>query len=264
MHNPVIIAGAGPGDEELITIKLLKALKVADIIIVDRLVNPAIISNNCKPGVIIHQAGKQGYNQYSYTQAEINGLLIAYAQTGKKVLRLKGGDVTIFSNLLDELETLTANNIPYEIIPGITAAAGAAAYGGIPLTAKGYSHGVQFLSFNQSSDFTQHEWERIAASKDTLVFYMGGKNINRLVQQLIAHGLNDTTPIAIISQATTPHQHIEVFTLREYAVEFVHAPYTSPTLIVIGNVASLYKKFNWFKTAEKAGSIFKELAKNKG
>ncbi|HEX7845774.1 MAG TPA: SAM-dependent methyltransferase, partial [Chitinophagaceae bacterium] len=129
----VILAGAGPGDPELITLKLQKNLAIADVIITDRLVNPLIIEENAKPGAEVILAGKQGYNDASATREQINALMTTHALLGKTVLRLKGGDVAFFSNVLDELITLKQHNIPFEIIPGITAASGASAYAAIPL-----------------------------------------------------------------------------------------------------------------------------------
>ncbi len=259
MIYPVVLAGAGPGDEELITIKLQKNIAIADIIITDRLVNPLIITNHCNSNALIIQAGKQGYNQNSYTQSEINTLIVAHASAGKRVLRLKGGDIALYSNILDELEALLANQIPFQIIPGISAFSGASAYAGIPLTAKGFSRGVQILSFNQTSEYTNADWQRMAASKDSLVVYMGGKNMQLLVALLVENGLDAATPIAIISEATTAYQNIQVNTLKGLLDHFPDAPFISPSLIIIGAVVELYKKFNWFKSTGEVGSVFNEL-----
>jgi uroporphyrin-III C-methyltransferase len=183
----VILAGAGPGDTELITIKLSKALQQADVIITDRLVNPDIIKNYARPDARIIIAGKQGYNDTSVSQEEINQFLINYATEGYTIVRLKGGDVAFFSNVLDELIALQKNNISFEIIPGITAASGASAYAGIPLTARGYSQAVQFLTFNPNSYYSSERWKELAKSNDTLVFYMAAKNINDLVELLLRY-----------------------------------------------------------------------------
>src|SRR5258706_6241835 len=142
----VVLAGAGPGDPDLITLKALRYIKAADVIIVDRLVDQSLL-NHAKLGVKIFFVGKEGGNPCSFTQESINQLLVAEAQLGRLVLRLKGGDISFFSNVLSELETLVENNITYEIIPGVTAASGAAAYAGIPLTARGYSSSVRLLTY---------------------------------------------------------------------------------------------------------------------
>jgi len=179
-EGKVIIAGAGPGDAELITLKLQKRLREADVIITDRLVNPIIISTHAKKDAQILFAGKKGFDENSFSQEEVTALIIEQALDGKTVLRLKGGDVAFFSNVLDELQALVDKNIPYEIIPGITAASGASAFAGIPLTARGYSQGVQFLTFNPNSQYSPDKWKSLAHTNDTLVFYMASKNINDL------------------------------------------------------------------------------------
>src|SRR5688572_18904221 len=174
----VILAGAGPGDAELITVKLRQRLAEADVIIVDRLVNPEIIDRYASKNALTLMTGKQGFHDGSVAQADINKLIVGHARNGKTVLRLKGGDVAFFSNMLDELVALQENDIPFEIIPGITAASGASAYAGIPLTARGYAKGVQFITFNPCSHYTPEKWKTWAASNDTLVFYMAAGNLS--------------------------------------------------------------------------------------
>lgn len=254
----VILAGAGPGDPELITVKLQKRLQTADVIIVDRLVNPDIIAKNASPQATVIEVGKQGYHDASISQTEINSLIIEHAIDGKTVLRLKGGDVAFFSNVLDELTSLRKNNIPYEIIPGITAASGASAYSGIPLTARGYSQGVKFISFNPSIDFNDEKWKCLANEDDTLIFYMSTKNINTLSEKLLQHSQNPLTPLAVIEQATTKHQQIHLSTLKDCTVELSGKTFSSPSLVIVGNVVKLYKDFNWFRPKETS-SVFKNL-----
>ncbi|MFY7900286.1 MAG: uroporphyrinogen-III C-methyltransferase [Chitinophagaceae bacterium] len=257
----VIIAGAGPGDADLITLKLQKALAVADVIITDRLVNPDIISNHAPKNVTVILAGKQGYNNASYTQDEINELIATHALQGKKVLRLKGGDVAFFSNVLDELQTVVQYDIPFEIIPGITAAAGASAYTGIPLTARGYAQGVQWITFNPSTNYNSDKWRYLAATDDTLVFYMASKNVIHLAELLLRYMGKKDVPLAIIEQATTPHQKINISSLRKCASDFANKTFSSPSLVVVGQVVELYEQFKWFQTDPVEGSIFKELEK---
>jgi uroporphyrin-III C-methyltransferase len=254
----VTIAGAGPGDAELITLKLQKRLAFADVIITDRLVNPDIIATHARKNAEILLAGKQGYNDNSFSQEEVTALIVQYALQGKNVLRLKGGDVAFFSNVLDELQALTEKNIPFEIIPGITAASGASAYTGIPLTARGYSQGVQFLTFNPTSHYSPDSWRQIAVSSDTLVFYMAAKNITDLAELLLRYTRKPSTPLAIIEQATTIHQQVHITTLKNCAVDFAGKQFSSPSLVIIGDVVKLHEQFNWYQTS-KAGSIFKEL-----
>lgn len=254
----VIIAGAGPGDADLITVKLQKKLSEADVIITDRLVNPDIISQYAKKDALVLQAGKQGYNDASVSQEQINAMIVEHALNGKIVLRLKGGDIAFFSNVLDELTAILDNHIPFEIIPGITAASGASAYAGIPLTARGYSQGVQFITFNPKSYYSPERWKELAKTNDTLVFYMAAKNITDVAELLLRYSRKPLTPMAIIEQATTPHQQIHTTTLKNCLIEFAGKQFSSPSLVIVGEVVKLYNSFNWF-TGSEEGSVFKEL-----
>lgn len=254
----VTLAGAGPGDAELITVKLQKRLATAAVIISDRLVNPEIIQTHASGDALLIQAGKQGYNDASYTQEEVTALLIQHASEGKNVLRLKGGDVAFFSNVLDELNALTENNIPFEIIPGITAASGASAYAGIPLTARGYAQGVQFVSYNPNHCFSTDQWKHIAKGNDTLVFYMASRNIIALAEMMLRYCKNPARPIAVIEQATTVHQQVYTSTLKDCAADFENRNFSSPSLVIIGDVVSLREQFNWFSTAG-TGTVFAPL-----
>jgi uroporphyrin-III C-methyltransferase len=254
----VTLAGAGPGDAELITVKLQKRLAEADVIITDRLVNPDITDQYASSHALIVLAGKQGYNNASLSQAEINSLIIEHALNGKKVLRLKGGDVAFFSNVLDELIALQENDIPFEIIPGITAASGASAYAGIPLTARGYSKTVQFATFNPHSYYSPEKWKSLAATNDTLVFYMAAKNVTDLAELLLRYSRKPLTPLAVIEQAATPHQQVHITTLNDCRKDFEGKEFSSPSLIIIGEVVKLHQQFNWF-TSYEPGSVFREL-----
>jgi uroporphyrin-III C-methyltransferase len=257
----LILAGAGPGDPELITLKLQRRLTEADVIITDRLVNPAIIEQHAQPDAEIVLAGKQGYNEASVSQQEINGLIVKHALEGKTVLRLKGGDVAFFSNVLDELKTAATHNLPVEIIPGITAAAGASAYTGIPLTARGYAQGVQLLTFNPGSMYTPEKWKQLSATADTLVFYMSAKNITGLAEMLLRYSRRPATPLAVVEQATTPHQQVHTTTLQQCASDFANISFSSPSLVIVGDVVALHPQFNWF-AAKETGTLFHELLNN--
>lgn len=256
----VIIAGAGPGDAELITVKLQKRLAKADVIITDRLVNPDIISSHARKDALILFAGKKGFDENSFSQEEVTALIIEHALQGKKVLRLKGGDVAFFSNVLDELQSLVAHEIEFEIIPGITAASGASAYAGIPLTARGYSQSVQFLTYNPNSHFSPDTWKQLAHSYETLVFYMAAKNIADLAELLLRYSRKPSTPLAVIEQAATIHQQVHTTTLQDCAKDFAAINFSSPSLVIIGDVVKLHQQFNWYRTAE-AGTVFQELEK---
>ncbi len=258
----VILAGAGPGDAELITVKLQRRLGEAEVIITDRLVNPDIISLYGKKEATIILAGKQGYNDASVSQIEINQLIVSHALEGKIVLRLKGGDVAFFSNVLEELQSVVKAGIEFEIIPGITAAAGASAYAGIPLTAREYSQGVQLLTFNPNSYYSSEKWKSLAQTTDTLVFYMAAKNITGLAELLIRYTRKIKTPLAVIEQATTVHQQVHITTLQNCATDFAAIQFSSPSIVIVGDVVNLHKQFHWFNNNQKEGSIFNELVIN--
>lgn len=255
----VVIAGAGPGDAELITIKLQKRLAEADIIITDRLVNPEIITTHANKNAPVILTGKEGFNQASYSQKQINDLIIEYALRGKNVLRIKGGDVAFFSNVLDELEALVKHQVEFEIIPGITAASGVSAYAGIPLTARNYSQGVHFITFNPNSEISVEKWKVLADTHDTIVFYMASKNLSKLASLLLQSDAPPGKPIAIIEQATTIYQKVHVSTLQNCTADFAGKNFSSPSMVIVGDVVKLHETFNWFHGKNETGTIFNEL-----
>ncbi len=262
INNPkgyVVLAGAGPGDPELITLKLSKALQRADIIIADRLVNPRIWEENAPANALIIQAGKQGYHNASFTQEQVTTLIIRHATQGKYVVRLKGGDVAFFSNVLDELEQLVEKEIPYEIIPGVTAASGASAYCGIPLTARGYAQTVQFLSFNPTAVYPDAYWQLLANNTDTTVLYMAGKNLGLYLEKLLEMNADPHLPIAVIEQATTEYQQVHISTLENAKKDLLTRSFSSPSLVITGKVVELHHSFQWF-TQKKKGSVFLNLS----
>ncbi|RYZ51795.1 MAG: uroporphyrinogen-III C-methyltransferase, partial [Chitinophagaceae bacterium] len=199
----VILVGAGTGDPELLTVKGMRYLQQADVILTDRLVSPAILESFASTHARIIYVGKQCRKGASTPQATINELMVLYAQDNKRVVRLKGGDVSVFSNILDELQTLVENGIPYEIVPGITAALGAAAYAGMPLTARGYATAVRLLTAYKSDVVSESYWQELAQTDDTLVFYMSSETVAHVVKQLTKYGIAAEKQLAIIEQATT-------------------------------------------------------------
>lgn len=260
----VILAGAGPGDPELITLKTLKYLQQADVVITDRLVSEELLKTYVKEGAEIIYAGKQARKEDSTPQTTINDLLVKHALRKKLVVRLKGGDVSFYSNILDELKTLHAFKIPFEIVPGITAASGAAAYAGIPLTARGYSTAVRFLTYYQSDLLDDKKWKDLATTDDTLVFYMSADKADKLVEKLLDNGIAAAKLMAIIEQATTPFQHVQVFNIYEYEAKAGRKTLTSPSLIIVGNVVSLHESFQWKENSTTNENYFRPVdeAKN--
>ncbi len=252
-QGKVILAGAGPGDPDLISVKAANYLQQADVVLTDRLVSKEIIARYVKPSASVIEVGKQCRRGVSTPQATINELLIHYAQQGKFVVRLKGGDIAFYSNVFDELETLVANQIPYEIVPGITAASGASACAGIPLTARDHATAVRFLTYYKSTVVKDTYWKELAATDDTLVFYMSSETLDDLVNKLIENGIAEDIQLAVIEQASTPFQQVYVSNVHKYADTLKGQSFLSPSLVIIGKVVNLHQSFNWF-----AGSDIRE------
>ncbi len=254
----VILAGAGPGDPELITLKTARYLQQADVVLTDRLVSEEILSTHVRPEAEIIYVGKQSGQERSTPQDTINELLVFYAKQDKLVVRLKGGDVSIFSNVMDELLTLVENNIPYEIVPGITAASGAAAMSGIPLTARGYSTSVRFLTCYKSNQLSDYYWKELALTSDTLVFYMSSETLDIIVDKLVSNGIANDVMLAVVEQATTPLQKVHTWPIHEYPTGNCTS-YVSPSLVIIGKVVALHEKFNWLTTRACDDHYFKPV-----
>ncbi|GAB2546774.1 uroporphyrinogen-III C-methyltransferase [Rufibacter soli] len=259
-RGKVIIAGAGPGDPDLITVKTVKALAQAEVILVDRLVSEEILHRYAAPTAQIVYVGKQCRSYGTTPQATINELLVEFGLLGKQVVRLKGGDVSIFSNVLDELQALVAHEIPYEIIPGITAALGAAAYAGIPLTARQHSTAVRFLTFYTYSKLTDGYWQELANTEDTLVFYMSNERLSEVVEKLTRHGISAEKQLAVVEQATTPLQHVHVSSLYEFTQNLGDKTFVSPSLVIIGKVVNLHQEFKWFTNNPSREYYFKPVS----
>lgn len=253
----VILVGAGCGDPELITVKGMRYLQQADVILSDRLVSPEIIQSFTSPQAKVIYVGKQCRRGFSTPQATINELMVLYAQEAKLVVRLKGGDVSIFSNILDELETLVQHNIPYEIVPGVTAALGAAAYAGMPLTARGYSTAVRFLTAYKSDVVSENYWKELAGTDDTLVFYMSSETLADVVKQLTQAGIAEEKKLAVIEQATTPYQKVYTSSLYDYETVLGKKDFLSPTLVIIGKVVALHEQFSWLQNRAETIEYFK-------
>lgn len=251
LKGKVYLASAGPGDPDLVTVKTIKCLQHADIILVDRLVNKDIISFYANPGATVIEVGKQSGKPESMPQTEINALLLEYAKQYNTIVRLKGGDASVFSNILDELDTLVGHGIEYEIIPGVTAALGASAFAGIPLTARGFASGVRLLTYHNANAFNIQEWNDMGNTSDTLVFYMASRKLKELSAYLIAHGMPLEMPVAIIEQATTPYQKVNISSL-ELCMQ-AERNFLSPSMVIIGKVVQLHEKYKWYKS--KVGNV---------
>ncbi|MBC7889286.1 MAG: uroporphyrinogen-III C-methyltransferase [Ferruginibacter sp.] len=259
-HNgKVILAGAGCGDPELITVKAARYLQLADIVLTDRLVSKEILTEYVNSTAQIIYVGKQCRRGFSTPQKSINELMVQFAQEGKLVVRLKGGDVSIFSNILDELEAIVSHHIPYEIIPGVSAAMGAAAYTGLPLTARGYSTAVRLLTHYKSDVVTAAYWRELAQTDDTLVFYMSSETLDNVVDNLVKNNISEDKLLAVVEQATTPFQQVHIANLYDYESNCKGKAYTSPTLVIIGKVVALHEKFAWLQKPVAMGEYFKPV-----
>jgi uroporphyrin-III C-methyltransferase / precorrin-2 dehydrogenase / sirohydrochlorin ferrochelatase len=254
-HKPkVILAGAGPGDVDLITVKAAKYLEKAAYILTDRLVNPEIIKLYAPAKAEVIYVGKHGGKE-STRQEEINELLVEYGRKDGLTVRLKGGDVAFFSNVISEIDVLTGHNIPFELVPGITAASGASASLNMPLTARELSRGVRFLTYQDDENFSQGDWQNLAETNDTLVFYMSGKTLPELVNHLKLFTKADKG-IAVIEQATTPQQRVLTASLFSFEEKLVNTVINQPALVVIGAVTQLYAGQS--QTRQSTVSFFKE------
>lgn len=255
----VILAAAGPGDPDLITVKAVRWLERAEVVLADRLVSEAILHRYVSGRAEIIRVGKQGRRSASTPQPAINEMMVEHARAGKLVVRLKGGDASVFSNIFDELSVLVNNRIAYEIVPGVTAALGAAAYAGIPLTARDYASGIRLLTFYKSDTIREAYWKELAGTDDTLVFYMSGEMLDRAVALLLENGISRNKGIAVIEQATTPLQQVTACSFGEYEQELKGRSFLSPALVIMGKVAALHERFKWIKNSNSRESYFQPI-----
>ncbi len=242
----VYLVGAGPGAEDLITLKGLECIKVGDTIIYDYLANKKLLKYS-KKGCELIYVGKKG-SSHTMEQEDINQLIVDKVLEGKIVVRLKGGDPYVFGRGGEEVEELLKYNIDFEIVPGITAAIAASAYAGIPLTHRNYTSTVAFITGHERDDkeFSKIHWDKIANGVGTIVFYMGVKNLPNIVKNLIQSGRSPETPVALIRWGTLPTQKVVDGTLQNIVERVQTAKLTAPAIILVGEVVSLREKLRWF------------------
>lgn len=240
-RGEVVLVGAGPGDAGLLTLKGLQQIQQADVVVYDRLVSDDIMNLVRRDADRLFVGKRAGY--HCVPQSEINQILLNEAQKGKRVVRLKGGDPFIFGRGGEELETLCQANIPFSVVPGITAASGCSAYSGIPLTHRDYAQSVRLVTGHLKNG-TELDWANLAAEKQTLVFYMGLSQAAFIQQQLIAHGMTETMPVALVENGTAVNQRVVDGTLNQLGE--LAAQVESPALIIVGAVVSLRSQLNWF------------------
>ncbi len=248
-HGKVFLVGAGPGDPNLLTVKALRIMQMADVILYDRLVSQEIMAL-VNPRAELIYVGKQR-QQHTLPQLEINQTLLKYARLGKTVLRLKGGDPFIFGRGGEEIELLHQHAINFEVIPGITAASGCAAYAGIPLTHRDYAQSVRFITGHTKNNRLELDWKSLLNPNETLVFYMGLVHLKDICMGLIDNGRESTTPAALVEKGTTDQQKVVVSTLAALADDVSQQQVTAPTLLIIGGVVNLHRKLHWFDEVTK-------------
>ena len=239
----VYLVGAGPGDPELLTLKALRLMQQADVVIYDRLVSPAIMEL-CRRDATKIYVGKARSN-HAVPQEGINALLVEYASKGQRVCRLKGGDPFIFGRGGEEIQELFAAGVPFQVVPGITAASGCSAYAGIPLTHRDYAQSVRFLTGHLKEGSPELPWDELVYQNQTLVLYMGLVGLEKICEKLIEHGQRPDMPVALISKGTTPEQKVVVGTLADIASKVEENHIQAPTLTIIGDVVSLREQLQW-------------------
>ena len=246
----VYLIGGGPGDPDLLTFKAIRLMQQADIVLYDRLVSKPVLNLVRRDATRIYVGKTAG--DHPVTQENINQKMVDYALEGNRVVRLKGGDPFIFGRGGEELETLAEQGIPFQVVPGITAASGCASYAGIPLTHRDHAQSVRFIAGHHRSGKLELNWQELVQPNQTLVFYMGLNGLEAICEKLQAHGLDTETPIALIEKGTSDRQRVFTGNLDTLPNIVRQAEAKAPTLIIVGTVVSLHQKLDWFNLDNKS------------
>ena len=240
----VYLVGGGPGDPDLLTFRALRLLQQADVVVHDRLVSPQIVDMARRDAKRIY-VGKER-DKHALPQEDINHLLVRLAKEGNKVVRLKGGDPFIFGRGGEELETLVSESIPFQVVPGITAASGCAAYAGIPLTHRDFAQSCVFITGHLKDGTINLDWDALVQPRQTIVFYMGLTGLDRLCAELMKHGMSEAMPAALVQQGTTHFQRVYAGNLKSLPDIVARENVKAPTLVIVGEVVQLRDKLDWF------------------